>query len=1531
MTSDCKLHNTIITYDELQSIQLFRNDFLDQSIKKTISKQIKSKSPVYFLPNSVYETHIGPQYNKIFKLYMMGILPDGRKALVILDGIKPYFYIRVHPQYRDNPKEYLDLLIRVLKLATEQEKESNKEWLNAKMVPIDHEIVYLKRLKEYEPKPVPYIKMIYNNNENRIRAIKKLKDVPDRSGNKGAIILGHDDVSHYHRVFSRDNNIPLSKWASLNKYEFSNEQLSEFMMTSFYNDFQEETVFTLNFKDYQMLPKEHIEYEELKDDRSLICAWDTEVYSSTGILPDPKVEKDELMTISLVFFQNYCKTPFLKIALSMFPVTAHPDYFTIICGTEKKMLMAYAEIMNRLKPDFIEGFNDMQFDTPWIYERAFNYHPGLLTYLYFHTSCMIVDYIHTTYENIYNSKQIDVNNLIEFGSCIMYKSKTKTKVDDYIKSHIYVEKKLKLEAGRDHEGFIWNVPGLINLDVRPIFMQIYPTSEQSSLNFYLAENKLPPKNDMQINNIFTSYEKAKSLNRTKKGYTYSKDNDPDEVKLYTKNMNNITMYCIIDSQRSRELMHQRLVLQEKRESANIAWVSFYDSTYYANGVKVINVVAGYCERMFNITFSNSYNTERLTEKFSGAFVDNPIKGVYVSNLSATECKIKYNLNTFSEENIKWIQKYIERNNICNFHVDAHNIKSSMLNGVTDEKELEIKMMQCNMEIKTKTEEMETKMSAMNNEYRSVFKYDIPGEVLQEMKKVMKRPIGGLDFASLYPSIMRAYNLSPEKCLTVFSVKNQVTCNHLINDPQKLKEANEALDELAAKYNADPKIKSKFVKLPIIYAGKEINSYFQWHNNKTNYDDPNFAFGVFPYILNLLFDFRLIFKTKLKEIKEKIEEGSKELTDEQKQAGMKPMPTAEMDELKKSEKFYNSKQNAVKLLMNCFYGATGQQGSPINILELAANVTNMAQHAIKYARMVVYSTGSKIYYGDTDSIYLSVCEEIFHSIDILYYSGQLSKRDYWYLCVAFSFEQIKLVKKKVDLELAKMSNTKFLSMDYEEFLWPCIMCAKKKYVGREHIKSIDFVKNKVFVRGLEFRKRGASDLLKELSNWVIETILSPDNVHDMLSLVQQAIDSVYNKPRPIKSFAKSANYRPKKKNIAINEFALRMQKRDINMIANDRFMYVVCETYPWKYDERGCQVEVKKSDRMEKQEIAEAENREIDKSYYIEGEISGALGVLITYHPEFHVEPENNTDEAYKKAEQKIRKNAKKWIVDYASKYFKSYKNNGTVLKSVYKKVSQMIKSGINDDFSNLYAVISKKCDINNLMVEINQIADVKARHNIGVEKEDYRYGIYFLREFKEYETSSDTFITMIDEIDKVKKDPVGLELKKSNFKYICEVYKIVESSDEYLTMIKNKLDKVMDNIKNCIDDIKQFFQSYNVLINRLIMEYKTKMQITDETKDLEEILAKSDVDEDKILIKLQRKAEQEFNAIKDSPEAKNSYNIFHKHFDKLIKYKRILYKISNVSEAIKRYNASYKNIPDTEKTKEMIADHKKLLMEELGM
>ncbi|PKB92982.1 DNA/RNA polymerase, partial [Rhizophagus irregularis] len=66
---------------------------------------------------------------------------------------------------------------------------------------------------------------------------------------------------------------------------------------------------------------------------------------------------------------------------------------------------------------------------------------------------------------------------------------------------------------------------------------------------------------------------------------------------------------------------------------------------------------------------------------------------------------------------------------------------------------------------------------------------------------------------------------------------------------------------------------------------------------------------------------------------------------------------------------NSKQKAIKLYMNSFYGVTGQSDSPFYTLALAGGVTSAGRENIKLVAEFVKKKGFGIKYGDTDSLYL----------------------------------------------------------------------------------------------------------------------------------------------------------------------------------------------------------------------------------------------------------------------------------------------------------------------------------------------------------------------------------------------------------------------------------------------------------------------------------------------------------------------------------------------------------------------------------
>jgi DNA polymerase elongation subunit (family B) len=223
-----------------------------------------------------------------------------------------------------------------------------------------------------------------------------------------------------------------------------------------------------------------------------------------------------------------------------------------------------------------------------------------------------------------------------------------------------------------------------------------------------------------------------------------------------------------------------------------------------------------------------------------------------------------------------------------------------------------------------------------------------------------RPVSCLDFASLYPSLIMTYNLSPEKIILDKSDKE-----YWENQGQKIHDIN---------FNV---------------GSKNIQAWSILHENKTE------SMGLFPKILQELFRKRKEMKGLLKTISEKKElyelifsKGSdyiksiqiieSELTEDiielDKEITFIPPGSTteeERDQRNKRKKdilnqlnilktinkdtidqdyanicfdrnCINTKQNALKVYMNTFYGETGNHLSPFFLLQLAGGVTSAGQ-------------------------------------------------------------------------------------------------------------------------------------------------------------------------------------------------------------------------------------------------------------------------------------------------------------------------------------------------------------------------------------------------------------------------------------------------------------------------------------------------------------------------------------------------------------------------------------------------------------
>uniref|UniRef100_A0A6C0JKD1 DNA-directed DNA polymerase n=1 Tax=viral metagenome TaxID=1070528 RepID=A0A6C0JKD1_9ZZZZ len=192
---------------------------------------------------------------------------------------------------------------------------------------------------------------------------------------------------------------------------------------------------------------------------------------------------------------------------------------------------------------------------------------------------------------------------------------------------------------------------------------------------------------------------------------------------------------------------------------------------------------------------------------------------------------------------------------------------------------------------------------------------------------LEDPIPVLDFNSLYPSNMIAFNISPDSLVYVktFNMDGR-KIHHEGTDGSALDKLKETyqIDEISfdVKNDADEVI------------GRKTCGYAQPTS------DPR-STGLLPMTLDILLK-------KRKETRKLMEK-----TD---------------DDAQKS--VLNGLQLAYKVVANSVYGQTGSRTSPIRKVEVAACTTAAGRERLMFAKSVVETEfGAEVIYGDTDSIFV----------------------------------------------------------------------------------------------------------------------------------------------------------------------------------------------------------------------------------------------------------------------------------------------------------------------------------------------------------------------------------------------------------------------------------------------------------------------------------------------------------------------------------------------------------------------------------
>jgi DNA polymerase elongation subunit (family B) len=357
-------------------------------------------------------------------------------------------------------------------------------------------------------------------------------------------------------------------------------------------------------------------------------------------------------------------------------------------------------------------------------------------------------------------------------------------------------------------------------------------------------------------------------------------------------------------------------------------------------------------------------------------------------------------------------------------------------------------------------------------------------VFEPERGIHEDPIVTLDYNSLYPKSM---------------CEGELTHERYVDNP---------------KYDNLPGYDYYDVKFSDKDTGEKIHYRFARKKRKEpgpQGEHPDYEPGIIPSILLELLNARDAYKARLKNEKD-------------------PFKAMVLD----------GQQLSCKLTANSLYGQTGTKTSKIRCIPIARSTTAIGRKRLFFAQDIVEKNfkGSKVVYGDTDSIFIKFA-----------YPKELSPRDKRLLAIKWGKEAATMINSELPWPQ---------KIVYEKSLHPLILLNKKKYVGMLYEDSPDecYQKN----MGIVLKRRDNAPIVKVVVGGIVRSLLKGQTDDVIIGDIDKSLNKMLSGGYSLEKYIITKTLKGKYKDpmkVTHKVLADRMKMRDPGTApqVNDRIPHV----------------------------------------------------------------------------------------------------------------------------------------------------------------------------------------------------------------------------------------------------------------------------------------------------------------------------------------------------------------------------------------